>query len=270
VSSGLRSAARRARIAVRRFGRRRSVQRVQINLYSHGQSHVGLVRDVNQDRFLCARSARLWAVADGMGGHENGERAAELVVEHLQAAALPADLAAAREAVAAQLRRANQAILDEAEAAGVTMGSTAAALVIRGRRYAVSWVGDSRVFLVRDGALHQLTTDHSQVQEMVDSGMIGAQEAVGHPMAHVLTRVVGICDEVEVATVDGEYDAGDLFLICSDGLHSYVPAADIAAAIQPSAHLETVERLIASALEQGAPDNVTVVIVRTESVGAAR
>ena len=110
---------------------------------------------------------------------------------------------------------------------GRQMGSTVVTLLVHGARYAILWVGDSRAYVLRGGELVQLSRDHSQVQEMVDRGIMRPEDAEGHPMGHILSRAVGVRDEVEVDRVTGEVEPGDTFLLCSDGLHGYVDKADI-------------------------------------------
>lgn len=259
---GLRAAAERASGAVRRLGRRKPrIRLVSLDLFSFGDSHIGLVRETNQDRFLCARAERLWVVADGMGGHERGERAAEILVEEIGRSELPQDLDPARTELAARIANANRLIFEEAEQDGLSMGTTAVALLMRRGKYLLAWAGDSRAYLLRQGDMRQLTSDHSQVQAMVDEGLIKAEDVANHPMAHVLTRVVGVAEEVEIASAAGPVEAGDVFLLSSDGLHGHVPEPAIAAALSENLPRSAVEQLIALALENGAPDNVTAVVI---------
>lgn len=258
---GLSDAVRRAGRAIRRLGRGARPGKLPLDLISFGASHVGLIRETNQDRFLCARGERLWAIADGMGGHDFGERAAELLIEEVEGSPLPAAAEAAREALVERIAAANATILAEGDARGTSMGSTIVALVMRQGLYCLCWVGDSRAYLLRDGVLTQLSRDHSQVQEMIDSGGLEAEAAADHPMAHVLTRVVGISEEVEVATAEGEVRLGDLFLLSSDGLHSYVPEDEIVARLKAKPPRGAVQELLEETLRRGAPDNVTIVAI---------
>jgi serine/threonine protein phosphatase PrpC len=141
------------------------------------------------------------------------------------------------------------------------MGSTVVALFVHDERYTISWVGDSRAYLLRDGELRQLTRDHSQVQEMVARGIMSPEDAIGHPMGHILSRAVGVRDEVEVDMVAGDVLPGDVFLLCSDGLHGYVAEADIARLLARGAPERASEELVELTLANGAPDNVTVIAV---------
>ena len=225
-------------------------------------THVGRVRDTNQDSFCIREADGLWAVADGMGGHEGGEWASGKVVEKLGEIDLPEDLDEASARVEQAVRDANAAILAEADGRGRQMGTTLVALVVKGDRYRVLWVGDSRAYRLRDGDFTQLSRDHTQVQEMVDRGLMAADQLVGHPMSHILSRAVGVREGFEIDRADGEVQPGDVFLLCSDGLHGYVEKDVIRRLIGRGAPERALEELIALTLEAGAPDNVTAIAVQ--------
>lgn len=228
---------------------------------SSALTHQGRVRDDNQDSYCIRPDDGLWAVADGMGGHEGGEWAAARLAEELGKVALPADLAQAGERVAAAVRAANAAILAEAAGRGRQMGSTIVALIVRDQSYLVLWVGDSRAYLLRDGEFTRLSRDHTQVQEMVDRGLIKPEDAARHPMAHILSRAVGVGDALALDRVEGEVRSGDVFLLCSDGLHSYVDEAEIKRLLGRGSPERALDALVARTLEAGAPDNVTGIAV---------
>lgn len=229
---------------------------------SRATTDVGLVRDHNEDGF-CARDRHgLWAVADGMGGLEGGDWASARTIEQLDSVEPGGDLDQASEQVADAIRHAHRTIRAEADRRGRPMGSTVVALLVRDRRFALLWVGDSRGYLMRGAELLQLSRDHSQVQEMVDRGLLSAEEAARHPLSHVLTRAVGIGDEFGIDRADGELRPGDVFLLCSDGLHGYVDQRDIARALARGSPDRAAEELVGLTVANGAPDNVTVVVVR--------
>ena len=234
---------------------------VPFRIESWARTHEGRVRDHNEDSY-CAREAQgLWAVADGMGGHEGGEFASATLVGKLEAVDLNGDLDADQARIAAAIAEANRQILDEARTRRKQMGSTIVTLLVQDRHYAVLWVGDSRAYLLREGALVQLSRDHSQVQEMVDRGIMRPEDAVGHPMGHILSRAVGVTDEVKVDRVTGEVAPGDVFLLCSDGLHGYVDEKEIARLLGRGSPEQASQELVELTLANGAPDNVTVVAV---------
>jgi serine/threonine protein phosphatase Stp1 len=232
-----------------------------LRIESWARTHQGCVRSHNEDSHLASDRAGLWAVADGMGGHEGGEWASGRIVQALDRVDAGAGFEAMCAAAAAAIREANGEILVEARARGRQMGSTAAVLVAAGARYAILWVGDSRAYLMRGGRLALLSRDHSQVQEMVARGLLSAEQAIGHPMGHILSRAVGVQTEVEVDRVEGEVEGGDIFLLCSDGLHGVIADAEIERHLAREAPDRALDRLVALALERGAPDNVTGVAV---------
>ena len=224
-------------------------------------THPGLVRRVNEDSY-CDRSADgLWAVADGMGGHAHGEWASSAVVQALESVAVPDDFDTAAQAVAAAVHSANRRIWAESQRRTQQMGSTVVALVIREGRFGIVWVGDSRAYLLRGGTLYMLSRDHSQVQEMVDRGLIAPDQARHHPVGHVLARAIGVGARMEVDVVTDEVEPADVFLLCSDGLTGKVEDAEIAAMLRGGADRAAIDALIATTLERGAPDNVTAILV---------
>jgi serine/threonine protein phosphatase PrpC len=228
---------------------------------SSALTHRGRVREENQDGFCARERDGLWAVADGMGGHEGGEWASARLIEALDRAELSAELDEAGERVADAIRAANAAIAAEAGSRGSQMGTTVVALLVRERRWLVLWVGDSRAYLLRDGAFTRLSRDHSQVQEMVDRGLLAPGQAAGHPMAHILTRAVGTRGPLEIDRAEGEVKPGDVFLLCSDGLHNYVDEADIRRLLGRGSPERALDDLVALTLEAGAPDNVTAIAI---------
>lgn len=224
-------------------------------------THEGRVREQNEDSFCARETNGLWAVADGMGGHEGGEWASGEIVRAFDELDLPEDFDAAQEAIAAAVQSANRRIVAEARNRSRQMGSTVVSLLLRGNRYAVQWVGDSRAYVLRDSALIQLSRDHSQVQEMVDRGIMRPEDAIDHPMGHILSRAVGVRDEIAVDVVAGQVEPGDIFLLCSDGLHGYVPQAEIARLLAHGSPERASKELVEVTLASGAPDNVTVIAV---------
>ena len=233
----------------------------QFRIESAVGTHEGRVRTNNEDSFCDSPATKLWAVADGMGGHERGEWASEKIVATLRMLDVSDDFDAACIDVADAIHRANGDIFAEATARDIQMGSTVVALHLSGGKFAILWVGDSRAYLMRQGQLHQLSRDHTQVQELVDRGLLTAEAAEGHPMSHVLARAVGVQAQVEVDVIGDRAESGDIFLLCSDGLSGQVSDAEIADALRMGSHHEALDRLIAMTLDRGAPDNVTIAIV---------
>lgn len=235
---------------------------IPLRTETQARSDVGLVRQHNEDRFVDLETNGVWAVADGMGGLSRGDWAASALVEAIRAAPPTEDFDAMLLATADAIRAANAQVMREAESSGVSMGSTIVALVIRGRRFGVLWTGDSRAYLLRARHLYRLSRDHSQVQELVDQGLLTEEGAATHPSRNVLTRAIGFNDPVEIDMIVDDVFDGDVFLLCSDGLHGVLADAEISRFLAMAEDGRGVEAMVDLCLERGAPDNVTVIAVR--------
>lgn len=228
---------------------------------SHARTDQGRVRGHNEDSHVVRDDGGLWAVADGMGGHEGGEWASGRIVEVLGKLDLSLGFEETCDAALAAAVAANRQILAEGKKRGKSMGSTLVMLVLEGTHYGLLWAGDSRAYLMRGGKLEQLSRDHTQVQEMVVRGLMTPEQAQGHPMGHVLSRAVGVQKEIVLDRVEGEILPGDIFLLCSDGLHGVVGDAAIAEQFSRDAPDRALDKLIDLTLEKGAPDNVTGIAI---------
>ncbi|MFI5288387.1 MAG: Stp1/IreP family PP2C-type Ser/Thr phosphatase [Polyangia bacterium] len=229
---------------------------------------VGMKRDHNEDTFLVRPDIGLYAVADGMGGHQAGELASRMALETLSEILKPPEPTADRDDVLARLRDATQAagaaIFDAAQAdpALQGMGTTMTSLWIHGGRAYLAHVGDSRAYLYRDGRVQQLSDDHSWVSEQVRAGMMTEEEARESKFRHIITRSVGFEREVLVDGAAIPVQAGDCYLLCSDGLSNYFEQADELARILTSRFYRDVPALlIGLAKDRGGDDNITVVLV---------
>jgi serine/threonine protein phosphatase PrpC len=225
------------------------------------RTDVGKVRRANEDSVLAEPALGLWAVADGMGGHDNGQWASQTVVEHLRGVRLDGSLQTDTLRVADRIHAANAVINQRATESGRTMGSTIVALLLGEGRFAALWAGDSRIYLLRAGVLHRLTQDHSHVQDLVDQGLIAAEEAPGHPLSNLITRAVGIEATLDLDVVVDDTEAQDIFLLCSDGLTGVVRDAEIAERLGGQDPEGACATLLALTLARGAPDNVSIVVV---------
>jgi protein phosphatase len=228
-------------------------------------SHVGRVRSNNQDSGYAG--VRLFVVADGMGGHAGGDVASAIAVNRI-AQTDQLDFASPQEAefaLQAALVAANQliseAVYEHPELTG--MGTTVSALVRVGDAVATAHIGDSRIYLYREGELSQITNDHTFVQRLVETGRITPEEAAVHPRRSVLMRVLGDIDQPpEIDTGILGTVPGDRWLLCSDGLSSYVGEDRILAVMSTAGSaVEACNALVAEALDHGAPDNVTAIVV---------
>lgn len=234
------------------------------------RTDTGRVRQHNEDAFLTRPERRLFAVADGMGGHAAGEIASELAVRTLDEAALsPRNGSTLARSLADAMWRANRKILEEggARSGWEGMGTTLIALAFADDgNAALAHVGDSRAYRLREGRLERLTRDHTWVQDQIDAGRLDAETARRHPYASVLSRVLGLEDLDGIDTAVLDVLPGDLHLLCSDGLTTLVPDEVIAAILTSGEPLVTsAESLITEANERGGVDNCTVVLVRPET-----
>ena len=223
-----------------------------------GLTHQGLVRERNEDAILTDPSGVLWAVADGMGGYGHGDLAAEIVIDELMHLHDGADAAAL---LRLGFSRANARVRARVAEVG-PMGATAVAVMIVGNAAHVTWAGDSRAYLLRQGSLQPLTHDHSLVRQLVERGEIDERQAEGHPERHTVTRAIGGAGTVEAEQVSVPLVPRDRLLLCSDGLTVCVAEADVSAGLAAAATPEGACRdLVERALAAGAPDNVSVIAV---------
>ena len=233
-----------------------------------------MIRSGNEDNFYRDINANrgLFIVADGMGGHAAGEVASEMAVEVLarELHEIPHEGDDARQArIAKALKLANTSIhertIQETEKHG--MGTTVSALILKEGRFFIGQVGDSRVYLLRNGELRQLTKDHSYVQEQVDAGVLTPEQARYHPYSNVITRCVGAGSEVQPDTIVGDVKAGDVFLLATDGLTGMVDDRRLLRLLSSRATPQrVVEALIAEANGRGGLDNITAIVVHVLSV----
>ena len=234
-------------------------------------TNVGMIRPGNEDSLHTDVRSGLFVVADGMGGHAAGEVASEMAVgiiaDELRSVKDIDDGVIAL--VSQAMKRANLAIfertLTEVDKQG--MGTTASVLILRDGKYLIGQVGDSRVYLLREGVLHQLTKDHSYVQEQVDAGFLTPEQARYHPYSNVITRCVGASADVEPDTYTGPVKQGDLYLVASDGLTGMVDDRRLQALMKPTINSQRiVDLLISEANGRGGLDNITAIVVKIVSI----
>ena len=226
-------------------------------------THVGNVRERNEDSYLVRPEVGLWAVADGMGGHEAGDLASRTITDALRLIDPPATAAELLAACETRVALANQRLKEIGKIrGGITIGATLAILLAFEDHYACLWSGDSRVYIIRAGAIRQLSQDHTEVQELVARGAITAEEARTWPRSNIVTRAIGIFEEPELEITSGPLLDGDSFVICSDGLTRHVADVEILARVSSGSAQQACEKLVSLALERGGLDNVTVVVMR--------
>jgi serine/threonine protein phosphatase PrpC/CRP-like cAMP-binding protein len=257
-----------------------------VELKFFAATDIGRQRDHNEDNYLVDPTLHLFVVADGMGGHAAGEVASQIAVHEVSRVVREnADVieryvnehdAAARQEILAVMEHAVQTACasiyhrgqQEPEKRG--MGTTTSALLIAGDRGFIAHVGDSRIYLLRQNQVHQLTEDHSLINELVRRGKIKRDEIDSSPYSkykNAVTRAVGAYESVETDTLDFEVLPGDHFLLCSDGLHAYLKDSDVPEIMTTDDIADAPKTMVALANAGGGHDNITAVVVRVESEG---
>lgn len=222
------------------------------------QSVAGRVRGHNEDAVLCLPELGLWAVADGMGGHECGEVASALALDTLRQSVV------AGSGLESSIHAAHQAILAAVqEEGGRRMGSTVVAVRFVDADYEVAWIGDSRAYRISLDGIERLTRDHSWVQAMIDAGELSLDEARQHPRRNIVTQCLGQGEQaLEVGRVQGSLAPGELLLLCSDGLTGELTDEQIQEVCAGAATLdELVEELIGLANRLGGKDNISCIVL---------
>ena len=240
-----------------------------MNFRASGKTDKGSVRLVNEDSFLIDEENKLFIVADGMGGHEAGDVASRMLVNRvqqflsgkLQENTTNADTASL---LIKAIQKANLEIYtySQEQAKGSVMGTTAVLMTLVGDQYFISWAGDSRAYLYREGSLSRLTRDHSYVQGLVDAGEISEEEARVHPRRNVVTSAAGVDAEIEPECVWGQSMCGDVFLLCTDGLTGPLDDDTIGSILGEGSEPPMLsDALVNRSLHLGGDDNITVVVV---------
>jgi len=242
------------------------------SVHISGITDVGVVRQNNEDAIAYQAGQGLAILADGMGGHNAGEVASQLAVETVEQRLLQAmeeDAPAYEEVLTDAVQQANTAVYERsmliADCNG--MGTTLVVACFDHDQAHIANVGDSRLYLYRDGELSQLTRDHSLVADLVAKGFMSPQEARESPQKNIITRAVGLQAEVEVDIYEQGLHAGDLYLLCSDGLSDVVDDATIQGCLEENlSDIDALSRqLVDMALQAGGPDNVSVIVVQLQA-----
>ena len=230
---------------------------------SYGKTDVGKARKLNEDSMLVRPDVGMWAVADGMGGHEAGDVASQMVVSTLNEIQLGSSLEKYINDIEDALVNVNKKLIEIAHQGEkpTTCGSTVVVMLAYEKYCAFLWAGDSRLYRIRDNKIIQLTTDHSQVQLYVEQGLISKEEAESHPHANMITRAVGATEDFVLDVDMQEMAKGDRYLLCSDGLTKHIPDLDFEKMLAKGDVEKKCSELIDLTLARGAKDNVTAVLV---------
>ena len=251
------------------------------SLHMTGKTDTGMVRDHNEDCFLIVPESGIAILADGMGGHLAGEVASAMAIDRVThyllnafavtdaAKSVTANCASFESAALVEaIKAANTAIHDASmsrpEQSG--MGTTIVAAVFHDNMLTVAHVGDSRLYRYRNGVLSQVTEDHSMVQELLRRGLMTPEEARTSLNRNLVTRALGIDPMVEVDVREQQYEDGDLYLLCSDGLNDVLTDEEIAAVLaqHPDSMESAAQQLVADVNARGGPDNVSIVLIHTD------
>ncbi len=236
----------------------------ELRISSAMRSDVGLTRAVNQDAIFSGADGRFFALADGMGGLQDGAWAAAEVVKLLGDKPFPAGGTAIAAALAERLVRANSIVHSHGRDSGQRTGTTLVAVCLADDRVHGVWVGDSRLYRWRASGLELLSRDHSMVQAMIDRGSLDPADQADHPLGHVLVRAIGIAPEAIADHVCEALRPGDRLLLCSDGLTRVVDPEKIGNLLAGNDAEAMATALIDAALAAGAPDNVSVIVIAIE------
>lgn len=235
----------------------------QFQWTSSAVTDVGCVRTINEDAFLDSPEKGFWVVADGMGGHEAGDFASNMIIKNLSNFGEPVELEQFVDDVKAILQTVNKLLLEESISRGInTIGSTVAVLIAFGSRIAVLWAGDSRVYRNRKGLTMQVTRDHSIINENLDLIMQGKNIVDDQPNANMITRAVGAESLLELDVNYFELEDDDTFLLCSDGLNKEVSDDEISDIMNSENCIDITKNLLDLTLKRGARDNVTVIATK--------
>ena len=236
------------------------MESVTQSLKHGGATHKGNIRDHNEDSFASDTDLGLWLVADGMGGHKNGEIASSIARDTV------IQLVRQGKSLSDAIQEAHKAILKSGKKGigSPGMGTTIVAIRVLGNSYEIAWIGDSRAYLFDGDKLRQMSKDHSYVQLLIDNGSITKEEAVNHQEKNLIYQCLGSLEHktVDVSVVSGEFLQGQQILLCSDGLNDEVSDSEIESILADNVVEQVaVDRLIEAALSNEGKDNITVLII---------
>lgn len=228
-----------------------------------GETHVGMIRKINQDAFVNLQDKCLWAVADGMGGHLDGGFASTEIISSLKLFEPEKSIGTTIKMIYHRLNEVNNQLIEQAAVYGSNqvIGSTIAILYAKQQYCVAMWSGDSRIYLFRRGVLKQLTRDHNNESQLLSEGLT-IEEVQFHPYAQVLTHAIGGEKEAYLDAQIQEIRDSDIFLLCSDGLNKEVSDSEIEEVLMQMSYQEAMHHLMDLALQRGARDNVTLILVK--------
>ena len=238
----------------------------RVHWHSIALTDTGHVRKLNEDAFMSRNDIGHWLVADGMGGHEAGDVASQLVAKELATLAIGDDFSNFVDRLEDKLLGANLSLREMAGGKEKIIGTTVAGLVLHQNHFLIYWVGDSRIYLYRDGELKQQSIDHTYTQHLVETGKIRQEEVRDHPDNNIITRAVGAADQLYIDFNMRRSKPGDLFLICSDGLDKELLDSEIQYFLEaPALSIEQkAQNMLQKSLQRAGRDNTTIILVQLE------
>lgn len=232
---------------------------------SVAETNVGTVRKVNEDHFLQAPDALIWCVADGMGGHSRGDIASQMITQQIHNLIEQSQSNPSIEQIVSCIKSVNHHLVSLSQGSSKIIGSTVAVLLIENNKAHCIWAGDSRIYRVRDRQIQRMTRDHSQVEDMIDDGLITPEKAESHPNANIITRAVGACEHLDLEVRSYDLEQTDTFILCSDGLNKVISDLELEQFVLGT-HLSSVANtLVEKALTRNATDNITVLAVANKN-----
>jgi serine/threonine protein phosphatase PrpC len=239
----------------------------EMSFQSVARTHPGAVRPHNEDAVLERGEAGIWAVSDGMGGHAAGDVASAVVIESLKGLPPTGDISTSMNAVRDALSSANGDLYRRGSLLSPdrTMGATVTVLGVAAKNFFCVWAGDSRLYRFRGDRVTQLTRDHRYVQALIDSGLLNEAEVENHPRRSVITRAVGVDAELNLDHCEGLIEAGDVFLLMTDGVSGVCKDAEIADILSRYTLEDAADRIVEQCLQRGAPDNLSLILIAARS-----
>ena len=234
----------------------------QVQWQSAEITHSGNVRQYNEDACLILENPALWVVADGMGGHEAGDVASNLIMQELKQTTSTSDLTSFINNVDDTLISVNQTLRTMAKEQydNKTIGSTVVTMLAKDKHIAYLWAGDSRLYRIRDQQMTRLTSDHSEVQNLIDQNLLLPEEAESHPSANVITRAIGAVNSLYLSVGVEEVLNNDIYLLCSDGLYRDITEEELLKHSLQKEPSQITQDLMNLALSREAKDNITIVV----------
>lgn len=232
---------------------------------ANARTDIGTIRKINEDAFFNGTPKPIWCVADGMGGHAKGDLASRLISTTLAQLVTNSPELVTPEALIQCLKQVNSQLWNLAQAQNTIIGSTVAILMLEQQQLHCIWAGDSRIYRLRNQRLTRLTRDHSQVEEMVEAGLLSDEEAESHPKANVITRAVGATSSINLEHKTYDLLPEDQLLLCSDGLNKVLTDGELEHLLNCEQAQDISQNLTEVALMRQAKDNVTCLYVYNEN-----